>query len=341
MPTLFELAEYVKGSVIGDPNVQISGVSGVDDAKPGDIALVASLRGVERAVLSQAAALIVPANLNEVAKPAIKVANPRLAFAQILEYFAPKRVCQVGIHPSAVIGDNFNGEGVSVGAQVYIGHGVTIGKGSIIAPGVVIEDNVRIGENTTIHANVVIREDTVIGSRVQIHAGTVIGADGFGYVTVDSKHVKIPQLGRVVIEDDVEIGACVTVDRATTGVTLIKRGSKIDNLVQIAHNCQIGEDNIIIAQVGIAGATKLGDRVTMAGKSSIVGHLQVGDDSVIAAHALVINSLPSNSFVSGVPARPHAVDMRIQASAGRLPDVLKELKELQKKVAELEGKIHS
>ncbi len=338
MPTLLELAEYVKGSVIGDPNVQITGVSGLEDAKPGDIALVASLRGVERAVHSQATALIVPVNLNDVAKPAIKAANPRLAFARILEYFAPKKAFQPGIHPTAVIGSNFKGENVSIGAHVYIGNNVTIGQGSIIAPGAVIEDNVHIGENSIIHANVVIREDTFIGNRVQIHAGTVIGADGFGYVTVDSKHIKIPQLGKVIIEDDVEIGACVTVDRATTGVTLIKRGSKIDNLVQVAHNCQIGEDNIIVGQVGLAGAAKLGDRVTLLGKSSIVGHLQVGDDSVVAAHSLVINNLPPNSFVSGVPARPHAVDMRIQASAGRLPEILKELKELQKRVAELERK---
>lgn len=341
MPTLNELAELVRGSVIGDRNIQITGVSGYDDAKPGDIALVASLRGVERAVNSPAAALIVPENISEIGKPAIRVSDPRLAFAQILRLFSPERPCTPGIHPSAVIGEDFQGEGCSIGSLVSVGNHVTIGRGSVIAPGVVIEDDVRIGENTRIHANVVIREGCIIGSNVQIHAGSVIGADGFGYVTVNGKHIKIPQIGTVVIEDDVEIGANVTVDRATTGITLIKKGTKIDNLVQVAHNCHIGEDNIIIAQVGIAGNTKLGDRVTMAGKSSIVGHLKVGDDSVIAAHALVINSLPANSFVSGVPARPHAADMRIQASAGRLPEVLKEIKDLQKKVAELEGKILS
>ena len=185
----------------------------------------------------------------------------------------------------------------------------------------------------------VIREDCEIGSKVQIHSGTIIGADGFGYVTVDGKHLKVPQVGKVRIEDEVEIGANVTVDRATTGTTLIKRGTKIDNLVQIAHNCQIGEDNIVIALVGVAGSTKLGDRVTMAGKSSVVGHVKIGDDSIVAAHSLVINSLPTNSFVSGTPARPHAEDMRIQAAAGRLPELLKEIRELQKKVADLEGRV--
>ena len=267
--------------------------------------------------------------------------NPRLAFAQILTFFTPLKRYQPGFHPSAIIGQNFRGADCSIGPLVNIGDNVTVGKGTIFLPGVVIMDDVTIGENTIIHANVVIREACEIGSRVQIHAGTVIGADGFGYVTVNSKHVKVPQIGKVVIEDDVEIGANVTIDRATTGVTMIKQGTKIDNLVQIAHNCKIGEDNLIIAQVGIAGGTKLGNRVVMAGKSSVIGHLKIGDDTVIAAHSLVINSLSQNSFVSGVPARPHAEDMRIQAIAGRLPELLKELKELQKRVAELEERVLS
>jgi len=341
MPSLKELAILVKGEVSGDGSVEIKGVAGIDDAKPGDITLAASLRILEKAIGSRATAMIVPANVTEISKPALKVANPRLAFAQILTYFAPPHVGAPGIHPSAVIGKNFRGAGSSVSALVFIGNDVSIGAGSIILPGAVIEDRVKIGSNSIIHSNVVIREDCEIGDQVQIHAGTVIGADGFGYVTVEGKHFKVPQLGRVIIEDEVEIGACVTIDRATTNTTLIKRGTKIDNLVQIAHNCQIGEDNMIIAQVGIAGSTRLGDRVTMAGKSSAVGHINLGEDTVVAAHSLVINSLPRNSFVSGVPARPHATDMRIQASSGRLPELLKEFKELQKKVMELENKILS
>jgi UDP-3-O-[3-hydroxymyristoyl] glucosamine N-acyltransferase len=238
-----------------------------------------------------------------------------------------------------VVGANFLGQGCEIGALAFIGDNVTIGSGSMIYPGVVIEDDVKIGKNTLIFPNVVIRDRSEIGDNVQIHAGSVIGADGFGYVTVNGKHFKVPQIGRVVIGDDVEIGANVTIDRATTSVTLVEKGTKIDNLVQIAHNCKIGQDNLIIALVGVAGNTKLGNRVTMAGKSSVVGNLTLGDDTVIAAHALVINSLPPNSFVSGVPARPHAEDMRIQAAAGRLPELLKEIKELQKKVTDLEGKV--
>jgi UDP-3-O-[3-hydroxymyristoyl] glucosamine N-acyltransferase len=216
---------------------------------------------------------------------------------------------------------------------------VIIGKNSIIHPGAVIEDRVTIGENTIVHANVVIRKDCKVGNNVQIHAGTVIGADGFGYVSVDGKQLKIPHVGRVEIEDDVEIGANSAIDRATTGVTRVKRGAKIDNLVQVGHNCVIGEDSILCGNSAMAGSSKLGDHVIMAGKSGIVDHTTIGSNTVIAACSLVISNLPPNSFVSGNPARPHAEDMRIQAAVGRLPDLLKEIKELKKKVADLEGKV--
>jgi UDP-3-O-[3-hydroxymyristoyl] glucosamine N-acyltransferase len=341
MPSLSELAKLVLGEVSGDGSIMISGVAGIEDAMPGEITLAATVHVLESALNSRATAVIISAGVPEVTKPAIRVVNPRLAFAQILTYFTPKRVCVPGTHPSAAIGARFQGDGCSVGSHVSIGDDVLIGSGSIIYPGVVIGDRVKIGENSVIHANVVIREECEIGNQVQIHAGTVIGADGFGYVTVEGNHIKVPQVGKVVIEDEVEIGANVTIDRATTDVTLIKRGTKIDNLVQIGHNCRLGEANMIVAQVGIAGSTRLGDRVTMAGKSSVIGHLKLGNDSVVAAHSLVINSLTPNSFVSGVPARPHAQDMRIQAAAGRLPELLKELKEIQKKVADLESRVLS
>lgn len=278
MASLRDLASLVKGEIIGDGGVEITGVAGIEDSKPGDITMVASMRNLTSAVNCNAVAIIVPADIAELSKPAIRVANPRLAFARILTYFHSPQKCVPAIHPTAVIGRNFNGAGCSVGSLVHIGDDVVIGNDSIIHPGVVIEDRVKIGENTIIHANVVIREDCIIGNNVQIHAGTVIGADGFGYVTVDGKHIKVPQVGKVIIEDDVEIGANVTIDRATTAATMIKRGAKIDNLVQVGHNCQVGEDNILIAQVGIAGSTKLGNRVIMAGKSSVVGHVNLGDD---------------------------------------------------------------
>jgi UDP-3-O-[3-hydroxymyristoyl] glucosamine N-acyltransferase len=339
MRSLFELARLVNGEVVGEGNIQIHGAAGFEDAKPGDITFAVSNRILETASQSQATAVIVQMNAPELDKPVIKVRNPRFAFAQILTLFAPKKDFKPGIHPSAQIGRDFDGDGASIGSFVYIGDQVRIGKGSIIYPGVVIDDRVIIGENSIIHANIVIREDTIIGNRVQIHAGTVIGSDGFGYETVAGEHFKIPQIGKVVIEDDVEIGSNVSVDRATTGVTLIKRGTKIDNLVQIAHNCQIGANNILCGQVAVAGSTKIGDRVTLAGRAGVIGHLKIGDDSVVAACSLVIGSLAPNSFVSGTPARPHAEDMRIQAAAGRVPELIKEIRELQKRVADLEGRV--
>jgi UDP-3-O-[3-hydroxymyristoyl] glucosamine N-acyltransferase len=341
MPSLSELARLVGGQIAGDGNVEIHGIAGLDDAKAGDISFIATNRGLETASNSEATALIVPADASGVGKPVIKVTNPRLAFAKLLDFFAPKKEFKAGIHPSAQIGRDFQGDGVSIGALVSIGEQVKIGQGSVIYPGVVVDDRVVIGQDCIIHANAVIREDTVIGDRVQIHAGTVIGSDGFGYETVDGHHLKVPQIGKVVIEDDVEVGANVTIDRATAGMTLIKKGTKVDNLVQIAHNCQLGMDNIICGQAAMAGSTKTGDRVVLAGRAGLVGHIKVGDDSVVAASAVVISSLAPRSFVSGHPARPHAEDMRIQAAAGRLPDLVKELRELQKKVAELEKQIMS
>lgn len=339
MPLLSELAKLVNGVVLGDGNIEVKGIKGIDDVGPDEITMAATARVLENAVKSKAIAIIVPDNVVEVSKPAIRVANPRLAFAQILAFFTPPVICKPGIHQSAVIGMNFQGEGSEIGANVYIGDEVTIGKGTIIYPGAVIEDRVKIGENSIIHANVVIRKECIIGNNVQIHAGAVIGADGFGYVTEKGKHFKVPQVGIVVIEDDVEIGANAAIDRSTTGVTLIKRGTKIDNLVQIGHNCTVGEDCLLCGQAGMAGSAKLGDRVTLAGKSGVVGHILIGHDSVLAAYSMAINSIPPNSFVSGIPARPHAQDMRIQATAGRLPELLKEIKELQKKVADLEERV--
>lgn len=340
MPLLSELAKLVKGVVLGDGNIEIKGIKGLEDVGPEEITMAATARVLETAVQSKAIAIIVPDNVVEVSKPAIRVANPRLAFAQILTFFTPSVICKPGIHQSAVIGRNFQGEGCEIGPNVYIGDEVTIGNGTIIYPGAVIEDRVKIGEKSVIHANVVIRKECIVGNNVQIHAGTIIGADGFGYVTEKGKHFKVPQVGIVVIEDDVEIGANAAIDRSTTGVTLIKRGTKIDNLVQIGHNCTVGEDCLICGQAGMAGSAKLGDRVILAGKSGVVGHILIGHDSVLAAYSLAINSIPPNSFVSGIPARPHAEDMRIQATAGRLPELLKEIRELQKKVADLEERVH-
>lgn len=335
MPTLAELAKLVAGEVLGDGTVEIQGVAGLDELREGAITFGANEKTIQAALNSPAAAVIVPNGITELAKPAIRVANPRLAFARILAWFAPKVTCMPGIHPTAVVGENFTGTDCQVGPLVFIGNDVTIGRGTIIYPGAVIGDRVIIGEDTIIHANVVIREECRIGNRVQIHAGTVVGSDGFGYVTAEGQHYKIPQLGIVVIEDDVEIGANTAIDRATTSVTQVKEGTKIDNLVQIAHNCKIGDHCMICGQVGMAGSTIVGDRVTLAGKVGVVGHLEIGNDSVVGSWTKVISDLPPGSFVSGDPARPHQKHMRLEASMGHLPDLIKEVRELRKMVLEL------
>ena len=340
MATLGELAELVNGKVVGDSEIEISGVSGLEDAKLGEISFVATTKVLNLVKTSQASAFIFPPNLKDLGFKGIEVDNPRLAFAHILWYFNPKPVLQEKIHPSAVIGEGFNCDaGCHISPLVYIGDNVKLGKRVNIHPGVVIEDNVEIGDDTEIYSNVVIRERTIIGRKVVIHPGTVIGGDGFGFVTVNGEHFKVPQVGIVVIEDEVEIGSNVTIDRATTGQTLIKRGTKIDNLVQIGHNVEVGLNNIIVAMSGVAGSTKLGERVTMAAQSGITGHVTIGNDTVVAGRGMVISSLPPNSFVSGQPARPHGEDMRIQAAAGKLPELLRTIRQMEKRLAELEGKI--
>jgi len=340
MYTLDDLARMVEGDVVGDGKLEISGIGGIDDVQPGWITMVATTKVAAAAESSSAAAIIVPSGLPSLKKPTLKVGNPRLAFAKILQVFAPKPSYKPGIHSSAVAGADLTiGRDCSIGPLAVIGDRVKLGNNVVLYPGVVVGDDSEIGDDTLIYANVAIREDTSIGKRVIIHGGTVIGSDGFGFVQSNGKYIKVPQIGRVVIEDDVEIGANVAIDRGTTGVTLIKRGTKTDNLVQIAHNVVVGEDCALVGTSAIAGSTKLGDRVSLGGGGGVVGHITIGNDSVIAARSLVINNLPPNSYVSGLPARPHAEDMRVAASIGKVPELLRTVRELQKRVAELEDRL--
>lgn len=339
--SLTELATLVGGEVVGDPHVMITGVAAIEDAGPGEITFAAEEKRVPEAMASQASAVIIPrqARPKETAKSCILVDNPRLAFAQVLEVFAPRYPLATGIHPLAVVSPEAEvGQQVTIMAHAVVEAGAKIGNRTVIYPGVYVGPDVEIGEDVILHANVVLRERVKIGSRVIIHAGAVIGADGFGYVTVKGKHHKVPQIGTVVIEDDVEIGANTTIDRATCGVTRIGRGTKIDNLVQVGHNVQIGEDCILVSQTGVAGSTVLGNRVTLAGKAGVAGHLHVGDDSVIAAASVVAGDLPPRSHVFGIPARPHHEEMRIKAASQRLPEVLKTIKDLERRLEALEKK---
>jgi UDP-3-O-[3-hydroxymyristoyl] glucosamine N-acyltransferase len=343
--TVAQIAKHVGGSVEGDPATPITGVSGIKEAKPGDLTFIANKRYSHLIDQTQASAVVVDGEFNNLpvalmqVEAVIRVTNPDLAFAQAVELFAPP-VCRPvsGISEQAFItpGTQF-GADVAVSPFVYIDGGTSIGDGSILYPHVFVGRDVRIGRNCVIYPNVVIRERSVIGNNVIIHAGTVVGSDGFGYSTVDGVQVKIPQIGIVVIEDDVEIGSNVSIDRARFDRTVIGKGTKIDNLVQIAHNVHIGRNSVIISQCAIAGSARIGNNVILAGQCAIDGHIEIGDGARIAAKAGVTKNVPPESQVSGFPAQPHGEQLREQAVMRKLPELLREMRRLEERLASLES----
>ncbi|SDE99014.1 UDP-3-O-(3-hydroxymyristoyl)glucosamine N-acyltransferase [Sporolituus thermophilus] len=336
--TLAELAELLRGEVLGDGAVAVTGVTSIDDAGPNDITFAVPPH-LEKAANSGAAAVVIPATVDRFPKPAIRVDNPRAAFAQLLELFTPAPAVQRGIHPMAMVGQGVRlGENVAIMAYVVIDDGAAIGDNTVIYPHTYIGAGTQIGADTLIYPNVTIREHCRIGSRVIIHSGAVIGSDGFGFVTIGGRHKKVPQIGNVIIEDDVEIGANVAIDRATTGSTIVRAGTKIDNLVHLAHNVVIGENCFLVAQTGIAGSAKVGNNVTFAGQSGSAGHLTIGDNCVFAARTAVISDVPAGSFYAGFPARPHKEWLRGEAAIQKVPDLIKKVRDLERRLAVLEGK---
>jgi len=337
--TLKEIARLIDGKVVGDENIQISGASGIREAAEGEITFLANPKYMPLMDKTAASAIITSADAQKTVKPIIVTENPSLAFAKVISLFMPDEVAQhpVGIDPTAKMGKNVRlGKGVAIGAYVVIGDDVEIGDKTIIYAHCFIGNQTKIANNTLIYPNVSIRERISIGASVIIHSGTVIGSDGFGFVTIRGRHHKIPQVGTVEIGDDVEIGANVTIDRARFDKTVIGRGTKIDNLVQIAHNVIIGENCLIVAQAGISGSTTLGNSVTLAGQAGLVGHIHIGDNAIVTAQSGVAKSVPADTMVSGYPARPFMTTQRVNASLQNLPDTIKELK---KKIAELETKL--
>jgi UDP-3-O-[3-hydroxymyristoyl] glucosamine N-acyltransferase len=245
-----------------------------------------------------------------------------------------------GVLPEAVVGTGVSfGEDISVYPGAIIGNNVTIGDRCVIHPGAVLYDGVTIGDDTTIHANAVVRERCRVGRRCVIQPGAVVGSDGFGYAPDGRGYYPIPQIGIVVLEDDVEIGANTCIDRAALDVTIIKRGTKLDNLVQIAHNCQIGEDCMLCSQVGISGSARIGNHVTLTGQVGVAGHLTIGDNVMVGAKSGVPGSLPANAGYSGIPALPHKQWLRSMAVVANLPELKKSIHALEKKIAELEQKL--
>ena len=340
--TVREIAKLIDGEVDGNDSVIITGVCGIKEAREGDITFLANPKYSPLIENTQASAIIASREIKKTtAKPIIRTENPSLAFAKIISSFAPCEVTHPkGIHPTAILGENLSlGKDVAVGPYTVIEDNVSIGDKTIIYANCYVGHHSKIGSDTLIYPHVSVRERINIGSRVIIHSGTVIGADGFGFATIKGLHHKIPQIGTVEIGDDVEIGANVTVDRARFDKTIIGNGTKIDNLVQIAHNVVIGENSIIVAQAGISGSTTIGKGVTLAGQAGLVGHITVGDGAIVAAQAGVTKSVPADTTVSGYPAKQHEVAKRINACVQNLPKLYNIVNELKKKIEDLENKI--
>jgi UDP-3-O-[3-hydroxymyristoyl] glucosamine N-acyltransferase len=339
--TLKELSSIVGGEVSGDGSVMIGGVAGIKEASPGDITFLANPRYRKFMESTRASAVIAPPGTSGSGRPLLLSENPYLSFVKAVEFFVPNKNSYPSvIHPSAVIDEGASiGDDVGVGACAVIEEGARIGTGTVVLAGTFVGRNASIGKDCLIYPNVTIREEVKIGDRVIIHSGSVIGSDGFGFAKDGEVYRKIPQIGNVVLEDDVEIGANVTIDRATTGTTFVGKGTKVDNLVQIAHNVVIRENCILVAQVGIGGTTEIGKGATLAGQAGAVGHIKIGDGAVVAAQAGVTKSVPANTMVSGYPAREHGQAKKIYASFQKLPDLIKRVADLADRLARIEERL--
>jgi len=335
--TLGELAALVGGSLDGDPNLEIYGIASLEEAQEGEISFLAEMKNISRIEKTLASAIIAPCQLPPFPKPVIRTPNPYLAFVKVQAFFSYKPYSPLGIDPQACICRGAEiGKDVSIYPYVYVGEESKIGDRVVLYPGVYIGPKAQIGEDSILYPNVVVMERCLIGRRVIIHAGTIIGSDGFGFVQEGNRHVKIPQVGIVQVDDDVEIGANCTIDRATLGKTWIKRGVKTDNLVHVAHNVVVGEDTLLVAQVGIAGSTKIGNRVALGGQVGVVGHINIGDDVKVGAQSGVAQDVPAGQIVSGTPAIPHRDWLRAQAVFSKLPEMKRTISALEKRILDLE-----
>jgi UDP-3-O-[3-hydroxymyristoyl] glucosamine N-acyltransferase len=330
-----EIAAMVHGQVIGDGDLDIRGVAGIDDAGSGDITYLTNKTLLKKLLASQAAAVIVADYIEDIKMTQVAVKTPQYAFAALLNAFYVKPHKHLGISDRAIVSDQAEiGDNVTVYPMSYISDGVHIGKGTVVFPGVFIGEKSSIGEECLIYPNVTIREGVTIGNNVIIHAGAVIGADGFGYVFENGIHNKIPQVGGVVISDDVEIGANVTIDRGTTGNTVIGKGTKIDNLVQVAHNVLIGRNVLLVAQVGIGGSSSIGEGVILAGQAGIGDHAEIEAGTIVGGQAGVAGRLSKGMYL-GTPARPFREALKSVDLLHRLPELNKKIIDIEKKLASL------
>ncbi len=338
MIALSTIARHLDASLEGDGDIIIKGFSSIVDAKEGDITILLQPSYRRYLAGSGASAVLVPHDLRldkgeAAGKTILRVGNPGQAYVKLALLFEKPKKKETGINALAFVApDATVGEDASVGPFSYVGNGTTIASGVTIHPHVYLGDNVTVGEGSTIHPHVTVYDNTRIGKRVTIHAGTVIGSDGFGYLWDGERHAKIPQIGIVELEDDVEIGANVTVDRASLGKTVIRKGTKIDNLVQIAHNVSVGEHSIIVAQVGVAGSTTIGRNVILAGQVGVADHVRIGNNVRAAGQTGITKDVPDNSLIAGTPHMAHKDWARLQVHLKRLPGLLERIGRIEEKL---------
>jgi UDP-3-O-[3-hydroxymyristoyl] glucosamine N-acyltransferase len=336
---LHDVAALVQGEIAGDAPVEITGVAGVSDVQAGEITFLASQKHAQTLRESKAAAVLVTAVVADLAIPQIVVRNPQYAFARLLGHFYAPKHPTTGISEKAWIADTAEiGEGVTVSPFACVAEGARVGARSILYPGVYIGADTVVGEDCLLYPNVTIREACVLGNRVIIHAGAVIGADGFGYVHAEGQHRKIPQIGIVILEDDVEIGANTAIDRATTGKTVVGAGTKIDNLVQVGHNVVIGRQAIVVSQVGLGGSSRIGDGVMIGGQSGIADHAYIAAGTMLAAGSGVMPGALEKGVYAGAPVVPHRDWLRSLALTAQLPALKKKIQDLEQMVEKLREK---
>ena len=335
--TLGEVAAALGARLEGDPGRRVRAVAPLETAGPEEISFVLGPRYAGLAARSRAGAIVAPEGLADLPGPVLRVAAPPAALIALLRLFHPEPPVVPGAHRLAWVDESARVDpGAAVGPFAVVERGARIGRGSRVGALCFVGEGAELGEDVVLYPRVVVRDGVRIGNRVIVHPGAVLGADGFGYTFDGQAHRKIPQVGGVRIEDDVEIGAKTTVDRATLGETVIGRGTKLDNLVQVGHNCQIGEDVILVAQVGISGSCRIGSRAVLAGQVGIADHVEIGEGAIITAQSGATGGVPAGAVWSGTPARPTMEAKRIWAAETRLPDLLRRVRDLEKRLAELE-----